>query len=34
VLALAPAYRLVVGFIVILVVLVIRPSGLLGSKAG
>ena len=34
VLALAPAYRLAVGFIVILVVLVIRPSGLLGSKAG
>jgi branched-chain amino acid transport system permease protein len=33
VLALAPAYRLAVGFVVILVVLVIRPSGLLGSKA-
>ncbi|MDQ4075061.1 MAG: branched-chain amino acid ABC transporter permease [Chloroflexota bacterium] len=33
VLALAPAYRLAVGFIVILAVLVVRPSGLLGSKA-
>ncbi len=34
VLALSPAYRLAVGFIVILAVLVVRPSGLLGSKAG
>jgi branched-chain amino acid transport system permease protein len=33
VVALAPAYRLAVGFIVILAVLVVRPSGLLGSKA-
>jgi branched-subunit amino acid ABC-type transport system permease component len=33
VLALAPAYRLAVGFIVILAVLVVRPSGLLGNKA-
>ncbi|CAH1661359.1 MULTISPECIES: branched-chain amino acid ABC transporter permease [unclassified Chelatococcus] len=33
VLALSPAYRLAVGFIVILVVLTVRPSGLLGSKA-
>ena len=33
VLAISPAYRLAVGFVVILIVLTFRPSGLLGSKA-
>ncbi|UFN49778.1 branched-chain amino acid ABC transporter permease [Roseomonas sp. OT10] len=34
VLALSPAYRLAVGFLVILAVLSVRPAGLLGSRAG